>query len=289
MQLSGRHAVITGAGQGLGAAIAEHYVRAGASVLLCGRNGAALDGVVAKLNGLKVAPGQIVESRIADVAAPAQVDELVAAALALFPKVDVLVNNAGVLGPMGLIESVDWQEWVEAISINLMGTAYPSRALIPHFRSRGYGKIVNLSGGGATKAMPHLSAYAAAKAAVVRLTETLAVELREARVDVNAVAPGALATRMLDQVMTAGAAGVGQDYFNTMSKVAAEGGTPLHHAAELCVYLGSAESDGLTGRLISAVWDPWRTLHERRAELDKGDIYMLRRIIPEDRGQKWDT
>lgn len=289
MQLAGRHAIITGAGQGLGASIAEHYVLAGASVMLCGRNKGVLDDVAGRVEKLKPDTAQIIDVRICDVVNTAQVDELVAATLKRFSRIDILVNNAGVYGPMGLIEEIDWDEWVQAISINLMGTVYPCRAIAPHFRSRSYGKIVNLSGGGATNPLPRISAYAASKAAVVRFTETLALEMRDAKIDVNAVAPGALNTRMMDQLLEAGPEKVGVDFYNRMTKVAGDGGTPLHLGAELCVYLGSAESDGVTGKLLSAVWDPWRTLKDRREQLDKTDIYTLRRIVPEDRGQKWET
>ena len=113
------------------------------------------------------------------------------------------MNNAGVYGPKGPIEEIDWSEWVQAIQINLFGTVLMCRTIIPHFRSRGYGKIINLSGGGATNALPRLSAYAASKAAVVRMTDTLAEELKDANVDVNAIAPGALNTRLLDEVLEA--------------------------------------------------------------------------------------
>lgn len=289
MQLRGRYAIITGASQGLGAVIAEQYVREGASVMLCGRDSAALERAAQATAAFKVDEGQIIAAQTANVAVPAEVDALVDAALARFPRVDVLVNNAGVYGPMGAIEECDWAEWVDAISINLMGTVYPCRRLAPHMRAHGYGKIVNLSGGGATAPLPRLSAYAASKAAVVRFTETLALELKGTRIDVNAVAPGALNTRMMDQLIAAGPEKVGAAFFARMRKVAEGGGTPLEKGAELCVYLASAQSDGVTGRLLSAVWDPWPTLQNRVADLDATDIYTLRRIVPEDRGRKWEA
>ena len=135
--------------------------------------------------------------------------------------------------------------------------------------------------------MPNVSAYAASKAAVVRLTETLALELKPARVDVNAVAPGALNTRLLDEVLSAGPDAVGADFYERSLKQSKDGGVPLALGADLCVYLASAESDGVTGKLISAKWDPWKRLHEYRDELNAGDIYALRRITPEDRGKNW--
>ena len=115
----------------------------------------------------------------------------------------------------------------------------------------------------------------------------MALELKADGIDVNAVAPGALATRLLDQAIDAGPEKVGDDFHARMVKIRDQGGTPLERGADLCVYLGSTESDGITGRLLSAVWDPWATLADRVAALDGSDIYTLRRIVPEDRGQKW--
>jgi 3-oxoacyl-[acyl-carrier protein] reductase len=159
--------------------------------------------------------------------------------------------------------------------------------LIPHFKQAGRGKIVILSGGGATNPLPNISAYAASKAAVVRLMETLAEELRPFRVDVNAVAPGALKTRLVDQVLAAGPEKVGAAFYAKNLQWAEKGATPLDLGADLCVYLASIESDGITGKLISAQWDPWARLQAYREVLAKSDIYCLRRIVPEDRGQKF--
>jgi NAD(P)-dependent dehydrogenase (short-subunit alcohol dehydrogenase family) len=134
--------------------------------------------------------------------------------------------------------------------------------------------------------MPGLSAYAASKAAVVRFTETLAVELRGAHVDVNALAPGALNTRMLDEVLQAGPERVGEAHYKRALQQQQSGGVPLARGADLAVFLGSAASDGITGKLLSAVWDPWAQLPAHRAELDS-DVYTLRRIVPADRGMDW--
>jgi NAD(P)-dependent dehydrogenase (short-subunit alcohol dehydrogenase family) len=208
-------------------------------------------------------------------------------ALALFPRVHVLINNAGVQGPAGAIEDVDWADWVRTLEINVMGSVLTCRALVPHFKQHRYGKIIQLSGGGATSPMPRLSAYAASKAAVVRFVESLALEVSASGIDVNALAPGALDTRMLDEVLAAGPARVGQAYYDRMVKTKETGGTPLTAGAALAVFLGSAESDGITGRLISAVWDPWTELPDRRDDLKATDIYTLRRIVPRDRGYAW--
>jgi NAD(P)-dependent dehydrogenase (short-subunit alcohol dehydrogenase family) len=154
-------------------------------------------------------------------------------------------------------------------------------------RQQRYGKIIALSGGGATAPLPRISAYAASKAAVVRFIETLALEVADDGIDVNSIAPGALNTRLLDQVIDAGPDVVGADFFGRMVREKERGGTPLETGAELVRFLASAASDGITGRLISAVWDDWRHMPDLRDRLATSDVYTLRRIVPEDRG--WST
>ena len=288
LPLADRPAIITGASLGLGRVIAARFVAAGADVLLCARDTTTLEATAEELRTTTVRPGQRVLTEPCDVSSETDVARLFARADADLPgPLRVLVNNAGVYGPKGPTDEVDLAEWRRALDINLLGTLIPCRAAMRRFKAAGYGKIVNLSGGGATNPMPNISCYAAAKAAVVRLTETLALELQPWRVDVNAVAPGALNTRLLDEVLAAGPERVGADFYGRSVKQSQQGGVPPELGADLCVYLAGAASDGVTGRLLSARWDPWTTLHERRAELAAGDIYTLRRIVPEDRGQLW--
>jgi 3-oxoacyl-[acyl-carrier protein] reductase len=286
MKLSQQNALITGGSQGLGRAIAEAFVREGANVVICARDEKMLLTTCADLEK-STGPSQKIFARACDVSSESQVSGLAEFALAQLGRIDALVNNAGVYGPMGPTETVSLDEWKRAIDINLYGVLLPCRALIPHFKKNGGGKIIILSGGGATNPLPNISAYAASKAAVVRLMETFAEELRAAKIDVNAIAPGALATRLVDEVLSAGPEKVGRTFFEKNKKWKGEGATPLNLGANLAVYLASAESDGITGKLISAQWDPWATLHEHRDELANSDIYCLRRIVPEDRGKNW--
>jgi 3-oxoacyl-[acyl-carrier protein] reductase len=287
MELQGRSAIITGANQGLGRAIATSFVQAGASVLLVARGEELLQQVRQELEALATQPGQRVHALRGDVSDPASCAAVVEQAQSLLPNLTILVNNAGVYGPIGPIEDVAWDEWVAAIQVNLFGTVLMCREVIPLMRSRGYGKIINLSGGGATAPLPRFSAYAASKVAIVRLTETFAEELRDAHIDVNAIAPGALNTRLLDQVLEAGPEKVGSEFYDRSVKQRDQGGAPLEKGAALAVWLASAASDGITGRLLSALWDDWASLPSKREQLAKSDIYTLRRIVPEDRGEKW--
>jgi len=286
MILAGRYAIITGASQGLGAEIARQFVTNGASIMICARTVDDLEKSAAALKSIAGAEQKVLAAQC-DVGDADAVDRLVDKARTAFGQIDILVNNAGIYGPFGAIDEVDWEDWVDAIRINLMGTVYPCRAVLAPMRAQGYGKIINLSGGGATNPLPRISAYAASKAAVVRFSETLALEVRDVGIDVNAIAPGALNTRLMHQVLAAKPEAVGTDFHRRMTEISESGGTPPEKGAALCVYLASGESDGITGRLLSAVWDPWPRLQDHRGDLDSSDVYTLRRIVPKDRGMKW--
>jgi NAD(P)-dependent dehydrogenase (short-subunit alcohol dehydrogenase family) len=285
MKLKGLNALITGASQGLGRAIAQYYLREGANVVICARNKTDLfatrDELAAEF------PERTVAAKTCNVADEIQVNDFVAFARQQLGSIQILVLNAGIYGPMGPTESVDLAEWRRAVDVNLYGVLLPCRAVIPHFKQAGRGKIVVLSGGGATNPLPNVSAYAASKAAVVRLMETLAEELKPHLIDINAIAPGALATRLIDEVLAAGPEKVGEAFYQKNKVWKEKGAVPLSLGASLAVHLGSAGSDGITGKLISAQWDPWEKLQEHGEVLAKTDIYCLRRIVPEDRGQKW--
>ncbi len=284
--LEGKTALITGSSHGLGLAIARAYVKAGAHIAICGRSKDSLKKAKEELDAL-AKPGQKVLTQEADVSKPDDVKKLVATTLDVFPQLHILVNNAGIYGPKGLIEEVNWEEWLKAMEINLYGSILMCREVMPHFKAKRYGKVVQISGGGATNPLPHLSAYAASKAAVIRFAETLAEEVRSHNIDVNAIAPGALNTRLLNEVIEAGPEKVGQNFYERSLKQKENGGVPPEKGAELAVFLASSASDGITGKLISAVWDPWKEFPQNLKDLQNTDIYTLRRIVPKDRGMEW--
>ena len=284
--LTGRRAIITGANQGLGLEIARKFVVAGADLMLCARNERMLEDARAELTGM-AATGQKIEITVADVSKETDVLEVVAQTLERLGGCHILVNNAGVYGPKGEIDSVDWSDWMKTIEINVYGSVLMSRAVLPHFRAQRYGKVIQLSGGGATNPLPRISAYAVSKAAIVRYAETLAEEVRDIGIDVNSIAPGALDTRMLDEILQAGPEMVGQAFYDRSVKQKKTGSTPLHKGADLALFLASSASDGITGKLISAVWDDWETWPQHLPELATSDAYTLRRIVGRDRGFTW--
>jgi len=241
VRLSGRRALIAGASQGFGFAVARAFLQEGGRVMLCARDTGRLQHAHQELRDI-VGDGSRVLAMPADVSMPDQVERLVDAAVSGLGGLDIVVCNAAVHGPKGPLHEVDWAEWARTIEINLLGTVLLCRAAVAQYRPQGHGKIILLSGGGATKPRPNLSAYAASKAAVVRLGETLAEEVRGFGIDVNAVAPGTLATRLLDDLLAAGPDRVGRAEFEQALRHKMEGGSPMERGTSLCVFLASRKA-----------------------------------------------
>ena len=229
--LNGKKAIITGSNQGLGFEIARKFIISGADIMICARNEKRLK--LAKDQLLKIASSnQKIISQVADVSKEKDVELVVSNSLNQLGGCHILVNNAGVYGPKNSIESTDWKEWIKTIEINLYGSILMCRSLVKHFKKQKYGKIIQLSGGGATNPIPNLSAYAVSKAAIVRFCETLAEELRGSRIDVNAIAPGALNTRLLDEIIEAGPQKVGQAFYEKSLKQKKNGKTKVYFEIE---------------------------------------------------------
>ena len=285
MKAKNKNVIITGGTVGFGKALAEKFLSEGANVSICSRNEQQLFDTQSEL--LSKFPNQIILVKKCDVSIEKDVKEFISYSLDAFKTIHVLILNAGVYGPMGPIETVSLDEWRKSIDINLFGVLLPCRELIPHFKQNKYGKIIVLSGGGATNPMPNLSSYATAKAAVVRLVETLSKELFSYNVDINAIAPGAMSTRMIEQVIDAGPEIVGDEFFKKNQTWKQNGATSMELGTNLAVYLSSDDSNGVTGKLISAQWDDWKNFGNHLNDLQNSDIYTIRRIVPEDRNKKW--
>lgn len=268
MKLRQKTALITGASRGIGAAIAKAFSEEGASLVLCART-ADVNKIAAQIKdcGCDAVAYQV------DVSHAEEVHLMVRDALSHFNKIDILVNNAGVYGPIGQIWKNDQEKWRYTVAVNLFGTVNCITALLPSMIESNKGKIINLAGGGEGP-FARFSAYACSKSAVVRLTETLAEELAEYNIDINSIAPGSVNTRLLEEVLAAGAeAG---SFYEKAVKQRQEGGVPAEKAAELAMFLASDASDKITGRLLSAVWDDWRTIDAKA--LAKSPLYQMRRI-----------
>lgn len=275
MQLRGRRCLVTGGGRGIGRVIALALAREGAKVALLARTETELAATAVMV---EETGAEVLKLR-ADVGQRQEVDAAVGKMLAAWGGVEVLVNNAGIQGPMGRVEEVDPEAWMEAIQVNLGGCFYCTRKVLPTMIAQGYGKIINLSGGGAVGPRPFFSAYSASKAGIVRFSENLAGEVAEHGIDVNSIAPGAVNTRMLDERLEAGTAVGGQE-IEIDQRLLQEGGTDPERPAALVVYLASSRSDGLSGRLLAAVWDPWEDLDIEAVMAT--EAFTVRRLKRED-------
>jgi len=284
--LRGKNIIITGASRGLGVHIARAMWDNGANLLLVARSADALMGLKEDFES-DPATDQEIHITAADLAFPTATDLILKEARSVWGGLDGLVNNAGILGPIGPIWKNEWKVWEKTIRINLLAPVSLCRACIGWMKETGQGKIINLSGGGATGPRPNFSAYAVAKTGVVRFTEILAEEVRDFNIQVNSIAPGALNTDLLEAVLREDPADVGKNEYDSALKQKEGGGASPVRAAQLCVFLASPASDGITGKLISAVWDPWEELPRHIQDLAEGDIYTLRRIVPKERGKEW--
>jgi len=277
MKLQGKVAIVTGGGRGIGEAIALAFAREGAHLAIASRTQAELDRVATKIQEI----GGQVQTIRTDVSEQNDVLHLVETALNTYGQIDILVNAAGIYGPIGPMWDVDVDEWIRAMQINLFGTFMCCHAVLPNMIKRQQGKIVNFSGGGATSPLPRFTAYGVSKTGIVRLTETLAEEVREFNIQVNAVAPGAVDTRLQDDVLAAGERAGDLLVRIRRLRETGEGGVPRELPAELVVFLASDDSDGLTGKLIAAPYDGWQSWDaDRIAEVMSAPWFTLRRMDP---------
>jgi len=272
MILKGKVVLITGAGRGIGRAIALECSAEGAKVVLLDRLGSELEETSRQISAMGGEPLAVT----CDIASADNVSHAVSLARSTFGFIEVLVNNAGIQPPIGAFAEADMDQWKRNIEINLIGTVLMTREIVVDMVARKKGKIISLAGGGATSARPNFSAYAVSKTAIVRLTETLAAELKEYNIDVNAISPGAVNTKMLDEVLLAGTL-AGNEAIDA-EKRRDVGGDDPRLAAELVSFLASDKSDGITGKLISAKWDPWREASFQTRLRSDADFATLRRI-----------
>jgi len=261
--------LITGAGRGIGKRLALGFAQAGARVGLLARSMAELD--LAYLE-IEHAGGTALRIR-ADVCEYEQMCAAVERMRAHFGGVYALVAAAGIQGPIGPLAETPPRAWAETLQTNLLGVMHAARAVLPHMIEQRMGKIIVLSGEGAAGPRPNFSAYAASKAAVVRLVETLAEEVRDHNIQVNCIAPGGTYTHMTDQILHAGER-AGWKAQEEALELRVGGGVAPDKQIQLALFLASERSNHISGKLIQ-VCDDWKRLEN--ANLNP-ELYTLRRV-----------
>jgi NAD(P)-dependent dehydrogenase (short-subunit alcohol dehydrogenase family) len=250
MRLKDKVCLITGGGHGLGREMALAFAREGAHLAICGTNEAALASVAAELR----ADGHRALAQVTDVSDEAAVQNLIRAALAEFGQLDVLVNNAGIIGPTALITEVKREDWDRTLAVNLTGAFLCAKAVLPHMAERRQGKIINISSVAGHKGYGMRSPYCVSKWGMIGLSQTLAVEWGRYNIQVNTISPGPVRGERMDEVIRRRAAQaarpveeVTQEY---TGRLALGKFVEPDHVAATAVFLASNESDSITGEVI---------------------------------------
>lgn len=271
MKVQNLRIVITGGGSGIGAALCKALSAEGHSVIICGRRAERLIEVSNANHNISYSVCNV--AREQDVIAFAHFVK------GRFGSVDVIINCAGGFGAIGRFDKTDSNLWRETFEVNLFGVYLVTKHLLDLLLQSRQKKIINFSGGGAFGVFPNYSAYAASKAALVRLSENMAVELAGLGVRVNCVAPGFAATEIHDATLGAGEDVAGEQYRFTVAKLK-EGAVSMEVIVGCVKFLISPESGALTGKTISASFDKWNSEVFKKSieEITDSDLFTLRRI-----------
>ncbi len=240
-------AVITGSTRGIGLAIAREFVREGAKVVITSSRSGHVEEAVRSF------PAGTVSGHVCDVSSPAEMEGLVATAVARFGALDCFINNAGISDPFESVGDSDPEAWSRVIDTNLKGTYYGSRAAIRYFLSSGRkGKIINLAGSGTDKGSntPYISAYGSTKAAIARFTFAMAEEYRQSGISVMLLHPGLVRTGMVDPANPTPEL---QRQLRTFAVIQDIFAQSPDRAARYAVKMASSWSDGKTGKYLSAL------------------------------------
>ncbi len=273
-------AIITGGSRGIGKAIAERFAQEGCNLMLASRTKSELEKAA---KSIKNQFSVDVSTYQTDIGNENEVSSMVQQTIVAFGKIDILVNNAAIIGPTGEIAQIDGKEFFDTLKINIGGTVFCSKAVIPYMKSQKYGIIINLSGGGGLGPLPHYDAYSASKAAIVRLTENFSLELEEYNINVTAISPGAVNTKMFEDQLKIDKRSIGERNWLDLQNRLNTGGDPIDKAPELALFIASQNRKELNGRVISAIWDNWEIIANQKDKIIDTDIYKMRRIVPKDR------
>jgi meso-butanediol dehydrogenase/(S,S)-butanediol dehydrogenase/diacetyl reductase len=244
-RLKNKIALVTGGGAGIGAAIAQGFINEGAKVLITGRDKSKLDTIAATL------PRDSIAIHTGDISNIENAEAMVDTAINTFGKLDILVNNASI-DPAGTITEISIEQWLNVINININGSFYMTRFAVVAFLKQGGGSIINISSLAAIRAIPAMPAYSTSKAALIGLTNSVALDYGAQGIRANLISPGATSTDMLKNQMQGLAKAQGTDVagalelltrFNPIRRPCKPG-----EIAPLAIFLASDESAYITGQ-----------------------------------------
>ena len=246
MKLKDKVAVVTGSGRGLGRAAALAMAQEGAKVVVLSRTASE----IAETEQLIQMEGREALSFVADIADCAEIERIVGETLAVFGRIDILMNNAAVIGPICRISEAPDEEWRRTMAVNLDAAFSFSRAVLPGMMKRRAGKIINVTSGLAEMVLPPFGAYSVSKAALNHFTRILADEVRQHNIQVFGLDPGIMDTRMQEQIRGMGPEVLGSEIYNEFVSFKEKGYlSPPEREAGLAVFLASASSKDLTGEI----------------------------------------
>jgi NAD(P)-dependent dehydrogenase (short-subunit alcohol dehydrogenase family) len=288
LNLSSKKVFISGGNRGIGFEFAKTLLNVGADIAFCGRDEEQVLRSHKELEKILVPNStQKIFSYVVDIGNKYEVGKLKDLVSSELGVIDALICNAAVIGPIGPFLENDLDSWESALKINLMGSIFLIHKFLPIMIENGGGKIIQISGGGATSPLPNLSSYAASKTAVIRFIETLALECKDLNVDINAVAPGVQKTRINEKMIEAGPELIGKALYDAAIAKSLSKVDSTQKACDLIKFLVSDKSNGITGKLISAEWDNWVEWPNHISELQDSKLYTLRRIVARDLGLAW--
>jgi len=278
--LAEKVAIVTGGGRGIGKAIALRFAQEGCNLVLVSRTSIELEQtaeIIKKKFPVKVSVFEI------DISHEAEVLSMAQKVYKDFGKISILINNAAIIGPIGEVSQIDGTDFLETLNINIGGTFFCTKAVIPYMKSQKIGCIINLSGGGGLNAFPYYDAYSASKSAIVRLTENFSLELEKFNINVTAISPGAVNTQMFFDQLKVDQESLGEKNWMALQNQLISGGESVDKAAELTLFLACQKGKEFSGRVISAIWDNWEDIAKKKEKIVNSDIFNMRRIVPKDR------
>lgn len=275
--------LITGANRGLGLNLAIKFIKKKYIVILCSKNFKNFKKEIKKYNDIDESKIYFINSDVSKYEDIIKVKKYLKSKI---KKLDILINNAARIGPIGEFHKNNNKDWIKTIETNLFGSINMIKISLPFLKKSKRGKIIQISGGGASGPFPNFSAYATSKVAIVRFIETISIELKKYNIDANCIAPGNLKTDLQKKVFEAGKSATGDEYYNKINKLLKRKKENFSKPIKLIEFLISDKSNGISGKLISAVWDNWKIFDKNKLKLMNQDVYTLRRIVGKERNFK---